>query len=106
MEKEGRKEGEKRESDVGLAVRNEIVKRLEQDPVPINDRLIKMRIPLQNNNYLTIICVHAPTMTNPDEISCSFWAILTQELVQMSITGQEFLEIMVLESVTQMGSFY
>ena len=37
----------KPECDVGFAVSNKIVKKkLEQEPVPINDRIFQMRIPL------------------------------------------------------------
>ena len=63
LECQGREQA-KRIARVGFAIRNSIAQQLEQDPIPVIDWIIAMRLPLQRNVYATIISVYAPTMTN------------------------------------------
>ena len=42
-------------------------------PVGINERLMKLRIPLSRIRYLTIISAYAPTLTSPDDAKEQFY---------------------------------
>ncbi|XP_068747398.1 adhesion G-protein coupled receptor D1-like [Montipora capricornis] len=64
----GRSTQERREAGVGFAVRREITEMLDEEPVPINDRIMTMRLSLQRRMYATLISVYAPTMTNTEEV--------------------------------------
>ena len=50
----GKSAKEKRESGVGFAVKSSLVDQIEQ-PVGINDRIMKLRIPLAAGRFLTVI---------------------------------------------------
>ena len=63
----GKPEGERREAEVGFAIKKDIVPKLTEMPRPVSDRIMTMRLPLCKDNFATIIRVYAPTMTNPDE---------------------------------------
>lgn len=66
----GKTSGNQSESGVALAISNAIASKLTEDPKPVSDRMITLRLPLSNSRYCTIISVYAPTMTNhPDNIS-------------------------------------
>ncbi|XP_067023035.1 craniofacial development protein 2-like [Acropora muricata] len=62
-----------RKAGVGFAVRTSLVSQLESQPKGINDRIITMRLPLQDNTNATLINVSAPTMTNLDDIKEGFY---------------------------------
>ena len=63
----GKPERERREAGVGFAIKNVIITKLTEMPRPVSDRIMTMRLPLSKDNFATIISLHAPTMTNPDE---------------------------------------
>ena len=50
----------RREAGAGFAVRKEIAAMLDEEPLPINDRIMTMRLPLQRKMYATFISVCAP----------------------------------------------
>ena len=79
----GKTEKERRESGVGFAIKNTMVHLLEQDPSPVSDRIMTMRLPLERNAYATIISVYAPTMTNPEENKEGFYSQLREVLSQV-----------------------
>ena len=72
--------GRKRErkAGVGFAVRTPLVSQLESQPKGISDRIMTMRLPLQDNTNATLISVYAPTMTNPDDIKEVFYQQLDE----------------------------
>jgi len=76
----GKSEEERRESGVGFAIRNPITKLLEEDPSPVSDRIMTMRLPLEKDVYATIVCIYAPTMTNPEETKEEFYSQLREAL--------------------------
>ena len=52
---------------MGFAINKDIATKLTEIPRPVSDRIMTMRLPLSKDNFVTIISVYAPTMTNPDE---------------------------------------
>ena len=57
----GYPEGQPRQHGVCLAVRNCHLKKTKEEPAHLSDRLMTLRAPLQNNEYMTLICLYAPT---------------------------------------------
>lgn len=76
----GRSSGERREAGVGFALRKEIATTLDEDPTPVNDRIMTMRLPLQKRSSATLISVYAPTMTNPEEVKEQFYSDLRETI--------------------------
>jgi exonuclease III len=84
----GKPESERRESGVGFAIKNSIVHSLEQDPSPISDRIMTMRLPLQRKGFVTIVSVYAPTMSNPEENKEKFYSDLKDTIKCVPITDK------------------
>nr|VZI01100.1 unnamed protein product [Spirometra erinaceieuropaei] len=63
----GRPKAERRDAGVAFAIRNDIVGRLPCLPQSINDRLMRLRLPLRGGGkFATIISAYAPPMSSPD----------------------------------------
>ena len=68
----GKPEAEERLHGVGFAIRTSLMKSIPSLPVGINERLMKLRLPLTKSRLLTIISAYAPTLTNSDETKEKF----------------------------------
>lgn len=72
---QGKPETEKRESGVGFAIKNSI--KLSELPVGHSDRIISLRIPINNDRSVHLISVYAPTMQHTDTTKDAFYAELS-----------------------------
>lgn len=74
---------EPRRSGVGFAIKTQIANKLEDCPEYISDRVISLRLHLDNDNYLNVISVYAPTMDKDDETKGKFYEDLTRLLAKI-----------------------
>ena len=72
----GKPTGEKREAGVGFAVRNTLLDSIER-PTAINERIMRLRLPLAAGRYTSIISVYAPTLVSSEEDITSFYHALS-----------------------------
>ena len=84
----GKPEGERRDARVGCAIKRDIVTKLTEMPRPVSDRIMTTRLPLSKDNFVTIISMYAPTMTNPDENKETFQNQLASVLSGISRTDK------------------
>lgn len=69
----GKAQAEERIHGIGLAIKTSILKQLPDLPSTINERLMKLRFPLNASRHITIISAYAPTMTSSDEAKETFY---------------------------------
>ena len=72
----GLSESEKRLYGVGFAIKTSIVKKLENLPTAVNERLMWLRLKISEKCYATIISAYAPTMTNEEVVKEKLYADL------------------------------
>ena len=65
---------------MGIAMKKDITIKLTEMPRPVSGRIMTMGLPLSKDNFVTIISVYAPTMTNPDENKDAFYNKLASVL--------------------------
>jgi len=63
---------------VGFAIRNDLLCRLTEQPVGVSERLMTLRIGLENNRYATLISAYAPTLDAEEECKEVFYADLDE----------------------------
>lgn len=80
----GKAKDEDRIHGVGFAIKTSIANRLPSLPVAINERLMKLRLPISNNRYATIISSYAPTLTSAEETIELFYSELSDTLSSVS----------------------
>ena len=76
----GRTQNEDRIHGVGLAIKTSLLKQLPDLPVGINERLMKIRLPLSKDRHATIISAYAPTLTSTEETIEQFYSDLSAVL--------------------------
>ena len=84
----GKPEAEERLHGVGFAVRTNLMKSTPSLPVGINERLMKLRLPLTKSRHLNIISAYAPTLTKSDETKEKFYEDLDQLIRSTSPNGK------------------
>lgn len=87
----GTASSETRRSGVGFAIKNHLVKRLEEYPVHISDRVTTLRLHLDGDNFLNVISVYAPTLDKSDDIKDKFYEELVRCLDNISAKEQVLL---------------
>ena len=61
-----------------------MIEKLTEDPKPVNDRMITLRLPLNENRHCFIIAIYALTMTNSPETITQFYHQLDSILKNVS----------------------
>ena len=61
---QGKPSAEKRESEVGFAIKSDI--KLTEFPIGHPDRIMTLRLPIGKNRYLHLISAYAPTMQHTE----------------------------------------
>ncbi|XP_044874489.1 uncharacterized protein LOC123371222, partial [Mauremys mutica] len=84
----GRSSDERRESGVGFAVKNQLVRKFASLPKGVNDRLMTLHLPLPRGKQAILISAYAPTMTNPDEVKDKFYEDLDALLSSVKRTDR------------------
>lgn len=72
----GKNSNEPRIHGVGFAIKNELLGSLSEIPTGINERLMTLKIKLNDNQWATIISAYAPTLDADDNIKEAFYANL------------------------------
>ena len=69
----GKAKEEDRIHGIGLAIKTSLCRQLPDLPTPINERLMKLRFPLNQSRHITIISAYAPTLTSRDDAKNAFY---------------------------------
>ena len=78
----GKPEGERRDGGVGLSIKATLVDKIER-PSSINERIMKLRIPLTCGRHLSVLSVYAPTMQATEESIMSFYETLRSTIISV-----------------------
>ena len=83
----GKPSNERRQSGVGLMVRNSIASKLDGLPTGHSDGIMSMRLPLEGKQHLTLFSVYAPTLPADPVNKDSFYSDL-RTLIQHPCSRQ------------------
>ncbi|XP_026502255.1 craniofacial development protein 2-like, partial [Terrapene carolina triunguis] len=84
----GKTETEDRTHGVGLAIKTLLMHQLPDLPVGINERLLKLRFPLNAKRHVTIISAYAPTLTHSDNSKEQFYEDLDRLIKATPVTDK------------------
>eukprot|EP00745_Piridium_sociabile_P018132 TRINITY_DN26983_c0_g1_i10.p1 TRINITY_DN26983_c0_g1~~TRINITY_DN26983_c0_g1_i10.p1 ORF type:complete len:281 (+),score=56.43 TRINITY_DN26983_c0_g1_i10:428-1270(+) len=74
----GKPENEDRIHGVGFAVSTALLKDIPTLPIGVNERIMKLRFPLNKTRHITLISAYAPTLTSTEEQKERFYEDLDQ----------------------------
>ena len=66
-------QAEDRSHGVGFAIRTALLKNIPALPLGVNERLMKLNVPLSKIRYLTVVSLYAPTLNSLDETKEQFY---------------------------------
>lgn len=84
----GLPQGERRIHGVGFAIRTPLVGLFADAPLGLNERLMRLRIPLAGGRYATLFSCYAPTLDATDDVKDSFYELLDAELQRVPIADK------------------
>ena len=76
----GKATDEPRIHGVGFAIKNQLISQLSELPVGISERLMTLRLVLDNNQTATVLSAYAPTLVSDEEVKETFYACLDEAL--------------------------
>ena len=68
---------------VGFAIKNELLSKLPETPVGINERLMTLRVPLPKKQHATLISTYAPTLAANDDMKDTFYRTLDETIAKI-----------------------
>ena len=71
----GKPKGERRDGGVGFAIRTTLIEQVEW-PYSINDCIMKLRVALSDDRYMSILSVSTPTLQASEDTIISFYGAL------------------------------
>ena len=69
----GKKKNERRLSGVSFVIKTSIVRKLQNLPVGHLDRIMSLRLPIQDNTFATVLSVYAPTLQAETGVKEAFY---------------------------------
>ena len=79
----GKNKDEHRLSGVGFMVKTSIARKLQNLPVGHSDRIMSLRLPIQDNKFATVLSVYAPTLQAETGVKEAFYRDLHNLLQQV-----------------------
>ena len=76
----GKSANERRDAEIGFALKKGISATLDKEPSPVSDRLMSMRLFLQKESCATFICVYASTVTNSEKVKEQLYSDLRETI--------------------------
>lgn len=86
----GKAPDEDRIHGVGLAIKTKLLQKIPNLPTAIDERLMKLRFPLNSSRFVTVISAYAPTLTSSDDAKETFYEQLDR-LVKATPPGDKLL---------------
>ena len=79
----GKNKDERRLSGVGFMIKTSIAKKLKNLPIGQSDRIMSLRLPIQDNKFATVLSVYAPTLQTETGVKETFFLDLHNLLQQV-----------------------
>ncbi|WP_419612621.1 hypothetical protein, partial [Thiolapillus sp.] len=79
----GKNKDERRLSGVGFMIKTSIARKLQNLPVGHSDRIMSLRLPIQDNKFATVLSVYAPTLQAETGVKEAFYSDLHNLLQQV-----------------------
>ncbi|WP_419636958.1 endonuclease/exonuclease/phosphatase family protein, partial [Thiolapillus sp.] len=79
----GKNKDERRLSGVGFMIKTSIARKLQNLPVGHSDRIMSLRLPIQDNKFATVLSVYAPTLQAETGVKEAFYRDLHNLLQQV-----------------------
>ena len=80
--------GERRDYGIGFAIKTSLTRQLVELPVGISERLMTLRLHLQQQRYATIISAYAPTLVADEADKAAFYSLLDETLQRIPATDK------------------